>query len=73
MLYVMEVTEENSFRKAEKLDAKTLKDAKKEAAKKQYFYGTVLEIGTEIDEEGFLVPSSVVAYRKGEGRWEKAE
>lgn len=73
MLYVMEVTNENSFREAEELSAKTLREAKIEAANKQCFYGTVLEIGTAIDSEGFLIPSSVIAYRKGEGKWRKPD
>lgn len=66
--YMMESSNENSFRKAEPLKAESLIAAKREASRKAAFYDSVLTIGTEIDEDGFLVPSGNVAI-KSIGIW----
>ena len=53
--YFSEVQGLNNFRKAEAFEAKDLTRAKILASKKQAFEGTVLTIGTEINEEGLIV------------------
>lgn len=66
--YMMETSNANSFRKAEPLKAQNLTAAKREASRKAAFYDTVLTIGTELNDEGFLVPSGNVAI-KSLGIW----
>lgn len=66
--YMMETITGNSFRKTEPLKAENLTAAKREASRKAVFCDSVLTIGTEIDDEGFLVPSSNVAI-KSIGIW----
>lgn len=66
--YMMESSTANSFRKAEPLKAESLVAAKREASRKAAFYDSVLTIGTEIDDDGFLVPSGNVAI-KSIGIW----
>lgn len=55
--YVAEVQNVNSVREAE---------AKRKASRGQAFYGTVLVIGTEIDENGFITDPMVY---KESGKW----
>lgn len=47
-------------RKAVKLESDNLRAARKEAAGKQFFEGTVLYIGTEIDRIGFMTGAEVM-------------
>lgn len=53
--YFAELSDKCSHRTAEKLQAKTLTAAKREASRKCVFHNTVLEIGTEINEDGFIL------------------
>lgn len=66
--YMMETGNANAFCKAEPLKAQNLTSAKREASRKAAFYDTVLTIGTELNDEGFLVPSGNVAI-KSLGIW----
>lgn len=66
--YMMETSNANAFCKAEPLKAQNLTAAKREASRKAAFYDTVLTIGTELNDEGFLVPSGNVAI-KSLGIW----
>lgn len=64
--YVAEVQNVNSVREAEEISAKDLTEAKRKASRGQAFYGTVLVIGTEIDENGFITDPMVY---KESGKW----
>lgn len=55
-------------RKAVKLESDNLRAARKEAAGKQFFEGTVLYIGAAIDRIGFLTDAEVM-YQNG--KWQK--
>lgn len=70
--YFAEVPEPGSFGKAEALKAGNLTSAKREASRKSCFYGTTLVIGTELNEDGFIKPESVLA-SKIDGKWEDYE
>ena len=70
--YFAEVPEPGSFGKAEELKASNLTAAKREASRKSGFFGTVLVIGTELSEDGFIKPESVLA-SKIDGKWEDYE
>lgn len=59
-----------SFREATPLKATNLTAAKREAARKQAFYGTTLTIGDAINEDGFILPEHVLAVRSEDGKWE---
>ena len=69
-LYMSELMNANALSKAEPLKAKDLTAAKREASRKQAFQDTVLELGTEVDEEGFL--RNVVSCKEN-GRWEDVD
>lgn len=64
--YVAEVNSINSYRKAEKIEAKNLAAAKRVASKMQAFYDTVLYIGETVNDEGFIVHPVAC---KSNGRW----
>lgn len=65
--YIAELQNPFSFRKAEKILAKSLASAKRKASKMQCFYGTVLEIGFQVDKNGFILePIS----QKINGKWQ---
>lgn len=68
--YFAEVEKAGNLRKAEKLKAVTLTAAKREASKKKVFAGTVLCIGTDITEQGFLKDRIAV---KESGKWTDEE
>ena len=53
--YFAEFQNAGSYRQAEKLKACSLRAAKREASMRQVFYGTVLEIGCEVSEDGFIL------------------
>lgn len=57
---------------AEELKASNLTAAKREASRKSGFFGTVLVIGTELSEDGFIKPESVLT-SKIDGEWEDYE
>ena len=66
--FFSETTHVNSYRQAQKLNAKTLTEAKKEASRRQFFYGTVLKIAFKsgLNEEGLLIdPISI----KSKNKW----
>lgn len=63
MCYYMVETLKNCgyrCRQAVKLNAESLRDARKEALKKQFFQGTVLYIGTAVDRIGFMTGVEVM-------------
>lgn len=64
--YVAEVQKVNSVREAEEISAKDLTEAKRKASRGQAFCGTVLVIGTEINEDGFITDPMVY---KESGKW----
>ncbi len=70
MFYMVETLNNCGFgcRRAVKLGSDTLRAARKEATKKQFFQGTILYIGTEIDRIGFLTDAEIV-YQNG--KWQK--
>lgn len=57
---------------AEALKASNLISAKREASRKSCFYWTTLVIGTELNEDGFIKPESVLT-SKIDGKWEDYE
>ena len=64
--YIAEVQNVGSFSKAEKITAKDLASAKRKASKSQCFYGTVLQIGTKVNESGFILNPIAT---KVNGKW----
>ncbi|AAP95152.1 hypothetical protein A6046_03435 [[Haemophilus] ducreyi] len=66
--YFTETNDRKAYRQAEALKAKTLADAKREATRRQVFYGTVLKIGTiySLNANGLLV--SEISYKDGD-KW----
>lgn len=64
--YIAELENKNSYRQAEAVEAKNLSAAKIRATKGQCFQGTVLEIGTEVNSDGFIL--NPVA-QKINGKW----
>ena len=70
--YMVETLNNCGFRcrKAVKLESDSLRAARKEAASKQFFQGTILYIGTEIDKIGFLTDAEVMFQN---GKWSKVK
>lgn len=70
MYYMVETLQGCGFRcrKAVKLESDSLRAARKEAASKQFFQGSVLYIGTEIDKIGFLTDAEVMFQN---GKWKR--
>ena len=66
MYYVAEVARLHSFAKAERIEAKSLTEAKRRASRCQMFLGTVLYLGRTVDSNGFIIEP--VAVKKG-NRW----
>ena len=64
--YVAEVQNVNSVREAEEISAKDLTEAKRKASRGQFFQGTVFVIGTEINQDGFIMNPLVY---KEHGKW----
>ena len=69
--YFAEFQNAGSYRQAEKLKAKSLRAAKREASMRQAFYGTVLEIGCEVNEDGFIL--NPVARKEVGKQWKDVE
>lgn len=67
--YVAEVQNRGSRRAATAIEAGTLKEAMKKAEELQAFDGTRLEIGTEVDADGFLV--DVIASKEDGEEWQE--
>lgn len=70
MYYMVETLNNCGYRcrKAVKLQADSLRAARKEATGKQFFEGTVLYIGTTVDRIGFLTDAELVFQN---GKWQK--
>ena len=70
MYYMVETLVNCGFRcrKAVKLESDNLRAARKEAAGKQFFQGTILYIGTEIDKIGFMTDAEIMCKN---GKWER--
>ena len=62
MYYMVETLKNCGYRcrQAVKLNAENLRDARKEAIKRQFFQGTVLYIGTAVDRIGFMTGAEVM-------------
>ena len=72
MYYMVETLNNCGFRcrKAVRLDSDNLRAARKEAKEKQFFQGTILYIGTEIDKIGFMTEAEVMFQN---GKWERCK
>lgn len=70
--YMVETLNNCGFRcrKAVKLESDNLRAARKEAASKQFFEGTVLYVGTAVDRIGFLTDAEVMFQN---GKWRKVK
>ena len=70
MYYMVETLNNCGFRcrKAVRLESDNLRAARKEAAGKQFFEGTVLYIGATVDRIGFLTDAEIVCKN---GKWQK--
>ncbi len=68
--YFSELQNRNSFKQAEKISASSLADAQRIALSKQYFQGTVVEIGANVNEDGFILNPTCI-YENG--RWDYIE
>lgn len=64
--YIAELQNPFSYRKAEAIQAKDLASAKRKASKMQCFYGTVMAISDEINEDGFILNAIC---KKINGKW----
>ena len=64
--YVSEVTVPNSFAKAEQINAKTRTSAKRSASRYQMFQNTVIYLGREVNDKGFII--NPIAVKKG-NKW----
>ena len=64
--YVAELSNKNSYAKAEVIEAKSLTSAKRIASRNQVFYGTVMEIGYDVNEDGFILKPIA---QKIDGKW----
>lgn len=71
MYYMVETLQNCGYRcrKAVKLESDNLKAARKEAANKQFFQGTILYIGTAVDRIGFLTDAEAMFKN---GKWQKS-
>lgn len=72
MYYMVETLQNCGYRcrKAVKLESDNLRAARKEAAGKQFFEGTVLYIGTAVDKIGFLTDAEIMFQN---GKWHKVK
>lgn len=66
--YFAELQNAGSYRQAEKLKATSLRAAKREASMRQVFQGTVLEIGNNVNEDGFIM--NPIARKEVGKHWE---
>lgn len=67
--YVAEVQNIGSRREAVAIEAADIAAAKRSASRQQAFDGTVLELGTTVDGNGFLTD---IICRKVNGEWQEA-
>ena len=72
MYYMIETLQGCGFRcrKAVKLESDNLRAARKEAAEKQFFQGTILYVGTEIDKIGFMIDAELMFQN---GKWKRCD
>lgn len=70
MYYMVETLNNCGFgcRRAVKLESNSLRAARKEAAGKQFFEGTILYIGTTVNKIGFLTDAEIMCKN---GKWER--
>lgn len=68
--YIAELQSANSYSVATKIEAINVTSAKRIASRMQYFYGTVLEISTNVNYDGFILDPIC---RKINGKWENCE
>ena len=70
--YMVETLNNCGFRcrKAVKLESDNLRAARKEAASKQFFEGTVLYVGTTVDKIGFMTDAEIVCQN---GKWKRCD
>ena len=66
--YFAELQNAGSYRQAEKLKATSLRAAKREASMRQVFQGTTLEIGNNVNEDGFIL--NPIARKEDGKTWE---
>ena len=64
--YVSEVQNPHSFAKAERINAKSHTSAKRSASRYQMFQDTVLYLGREVDNNGFIIDP--IAVKRG-NKW----
>ena len=64
--YVSEVMNTHSFVKAARLNAKSRTSAKRSASRYQMFQDTVLYLGREVDNNGFIIDP--IAVKRG-NKW----
>ena len=72
MYYMVETLANCGYRcrKAVKLESDNLRAARKEAASKQFFEGTVLYVGTAVDKIGFMTDAELTFQN---GKWRKVK
>ena len=70
MYYMVETLANCGFgcRRAVKLESDNLRAARKEAARKQFFEGTILYVGTAVNKIGFLTDAEL---KFQNGKWER--
>ena len=68
--YIAEVENLRAYREAYSIEAESLKEARRIATKQQAFDGTVLVIGLEVNEKGWITDPLCV---KNHGRWEQVK
>jgi hypothetical protein len=68
--YFSELQNRNSYRQAEKIRAASLADAQRIALSQQYFQGWVIEIGDNVNDDGFILNPTCI-YENG--RWDYLE
>jgi predicted Zn-dependent peptidase len=68
--YFAELQNRNSFSQAEKISAVSLADAQRIALSSQMFEGTVIEIGDNVNDDGFILNPTCIHEN---GRWDYVE
>lgn len=72
MYYMVETLQNCGYRcrKAVKLESDNLRAARKEAARRQFFQGTILYIGSAVDKIGFMTDAELCF---ANGKWKKCK
>lgn len=63
--YLMEIANRGSYSEAESFEAKNLTSAKRTASRRQFFQGTILVLGREVNSDGY-VTNPIAIKEKGE-------